>query len=229
MSFFGLVWTLVQGGAIYVDSIRHNIKDNECREKYQVKNTGTYIDSRGQDRDLITNKVVYSTELPNGDIVFKDKHGNITSNVSENIRNANKEESIFKGKTTYKCGEDFHDMTKKCCGEYFKDLYNNKVYVIRKVKDLCFYMDSESGLLIRLTDSESKIQKLLKENNCNYKSNSEIDNIISEFNNIQNEIRGCESKYSFFHNYEIGYEYTDDMIERIVNKSIYYKNKFGGK
>lgn len=173
---WGLLYTLLTGGAYVVQGVQDEIENKEYKQKYRDDKAGIYYDNKMRMHDQQTGKIVTcQKDLKTGDVWVVDaesckKLRNITQNAVENHYKEERQK-FLEGKTarTYvKYGEDEH-QNDKCWGARYKDLKTGRLYVMRTInshgydehfRKIRIYpisttclMDIETGEFIRPADS----------------------------------------------------------------------------
>lgn len=192
-------------------SIVERKNNYDSSKNFKNKITNTYIDSKGGIRDCKTNQPLFHSFNEKGEKIFENMSGKEIVNISQAHNEANRKEAInSKYKTTYNIYNPYtaNDSMKKCIGYFYKDLKNNRIYTTRLINNYIFYMDVETGLLVRLCDEEL----------IHIKDHSEIikvNNILNEFNKKQSDRR--EHIYFSPYNYYLN--------EQSYIKDKYWENK----
>ena len=167
MGLFGVLYTSFVLVAKGVNNIKTNIENKERRQKAIINKKDTYFDEKGCER-LISNDIkvmkatlwkdsVYGKE---GDYVLKCVDSDrIIRNYTKEERDKTEIESFLKakkdGKTVYKLGTWMDDHCKsKIQGYRYKDFNLGTIYVIRTFNGVKFYMDINTGQIVRETDGE---------------------------------------------------------------------------
>lgn len=177
---FGLFYTIAVGLGFAVEKGAEAIISQQKREEARQKGELTYYDDNNKLRLVETNERVADTTLLNGDHVLKYdgcNRGRIIRNYSQEKYEyeveRNRREAIKEGKSTY-CitvssvpkmnhtrsqlmddNDNYIDNTNRT-GYRFKDFKTGDVYVIRKVRGRYYFMDVNTGYLVRETDYQKK-------------------------------------------------------------------------
>ena len=200
---FGLIWGAIAGFFVAKDGIKGSIYDSNRKDQGELdyKNGndvfGTYLDCRGYQRDVITDKRVFlDKEERTGDLILRDLKHKVIRNVSEEKRKRAVEQAKSKNdplctaaKIGYKdkinsyfdAGLRKHVFELQVFGTRYQDLDSGRIYVYRRFswdkkdypltkicktlnidiekefpKGFCgsYFMDIESGLLVRISDEE---------------------------------------------------------------------------
>lgn len=177
---FGLFYTIAVGLGFAVEKGAEAIISQKEREEARQKGKLTYRDDNNKLRLVETNERVADTTLMNGDHVLKYdgcNRGRIIRNYTqekyEYELERNRREAIRKGKSTY-CitvlgvpkanhtrsrliddNGNYIDNTNRL-GYRFKDFKTGDVYVIRKIRDRYYFMDVNTGYLVRETDYQKE-------------------------------------------------------------------------
>lgn len=171
---FGLLYSLLTGGACCVKGVRDAIENEQYKQKYHDDSTGIYYDRNMKKHDKNTGRIVtYQQDNKTKDMWVVDAETckplrNITMDEAE-MHYLEEKQKFLAGKTnkTYvRYGRDEHRYD-KCVGIRFKDLATGKLYVMRKIierdpyskkityRDVCScLMDMDTGEYIRPSDSD---------------------------------------------------------------------------
>lgn len=117
-----------------------------------------YMDYHGAYRDRVTNKVMYPDNKTG---TFVDYKGNVLYDPKiakiKKYREENRKESIEKGRSTYiwlNIVDDKYDTKHPNVeGTRYKDIESGRIFVTRQVEEDSYYVDIDTGELVRYTDS----------------------------------------------------------------------------
>ena len=209
---FGILYTLFGLGAAGAGKIKQSIDDENARERSRQKGDPTYYGKNGETL-VSNNKPVWTKTNNKGDKVIVDLYtGKEYINLTKEKEDKKKEEARKQGKTVLfvpndktirKMHNDWSNIWAKC-GIYpdLKDINTGKYYYVVHINGIGFYMEIETGHIIRVTDEE----------NFKYKrGNISVDKIIEIFNKNQEELK---------HNDDYG-----KMFSNVMNK-FYCKYRF---
>lgn len=161
---FGLIYSLFTsiGCAIYK---RKEYEENqENKVKYRHPDGLTYVDTKGRSRLVSNDEVVFYT-WQNGDYVLERMNGSIIKNFSlekrKNQINENLQKALANNETTYCIDENNHEK-ERCKGKRFKDLKTGETYVIRRLKYTYWYLNIDTGMIVRKTDWQLKYDEYSK-------------------------------------------------------------------
>lgn len=167
MGLFGLFYTIFVGGARGVKNIKISIENEKRRSQAISEGREKYLDDVGCERLVSDNTRVISTTLWNdcsdgqeGDRVLKRIDNNsVVKNYTKEERDKSEKNSFSKakaeGKTVYRLGTWLDNHYKsKIHGYRYKDFDTGAIYIIRAFNGVRFYMDIQTGQLIRETDGE---------------------------------------------------------------------------
>ena len=177
----------------------HKLKQKALNEKRTGKNLlNVYADYKGALRDLTTNELRtadhISCENDGRDAYLRDQNGNPIRNLSEERRLARMRQAKAhnsEGRTVCKWKPNVPKVIEGPAGEQYKDMHTGKIYVCRLINlnnkryapndTGNFYMDIETGLLVRETDGQKQRRR-----HGNYDvSYEEITRFIKDFNDKQ--------------------------------------------
>lgn len=199
---FGLFYTIVAGLGFAVEKGAEAIISQQKREEARQKGKLTYYDDNNKLRLVETNERVANTTLTNGDHVLRYdgcNRGRIIRNYTqekyEYELERNRRWAIKEGKSTYcitvtevpkanhrsgllRTDDGFKDIPEEVRGNWYKDFKTGDVYVIRKVRGRYYFMDVNTGYLVRETDYQK--EENIKYNKNDIKRNPGID--IKEYN-----------------------------------------------
>lgn len=221
---FGILYSLLVGGAYVAKGIRDTIENEQYRQQYRDDEDGTYYDRNMHLHDQKTGRIVIrSRDTKTGHLMLIDCETckpirDLTEiqnrkNMEEAERHYQQERKKFlEGKTnkTYtKYGDDEHKKD-KCVGVRYKDLDTGKLYVGRIIYARDEYqfgvlMDPETGKYIRPTDRaifyhvhkggiREELFEIIEEKNC-YKENRSKTQLPSRFDVYSNY--ACHDTWEF--------------------------------
>ena len=182
------------------------------KQKTYNSEKGTYYDSKCRERRYLDDSFVFTRRNSLGEIEIEYQDGT-KRNLSQ--EKYDKEP----GSVTRLAGYDVHNKShylKTAIGHRFKDRKNGKIYVIRYLKYnnnyFNFYLDVETGKLVRPTDGQIKLEKGAKENNKEYYTEEDFIKIIEYFNSRIDDSR----IYKLYRNEDNSVEYSDETINHII-------------
>ena len=161
---FGILYTLFGLGVNGVNKIKESVDDSNNREKAKRNGELTYYGKNGQ--HLVSNgRLIHRGHNHSGDEVVKDMYnGKIYVNLSEEERKKIIDKALQEGRTVVDTGSYDHSNP---FYRYFKDKWwfrrydlnvryidiETKKYFRRVcINGYYFYMDIETGLLVRKSD-----------------------------------------------------------------------------
>lgn len=239
---FGLFFFMLIGICWVMSALIKAGKDIHDMPTTSMPDKGYYRDSTGHKRSLKTGQLVSYFDDWDGQEVLMNKHGKIIRNFSEekNLRVFNRAIEANDGHTA--CREQpmlkkYSHGTDSLKGNRYKDLNSLRSYVVRQFKidglpkeygeyDPNFFMDTQNGHLVRLTDTDSKIEKYQAEEN-----KAIIDRFIRDFNanqdiDIKNKDRDANFVSHFYGHGRIGHDPELDRLWELDGKEeIEYANK----
>lgn len=241
---FGLLYSIGLGiGAIFsgTKGAINNIQAyNRGLERYNNAEdfSRTYIDRKGCTRDLVSNQFVSvrrSFDYKDDDDLYVWQNGNKVRNVSEEEREY-KFQIGKEGNWLNRTADLYdprnwslqHDKKVKIKGAFYRDLYNDNIYVCRefyvKEKYTRFYMDIYTGYLVRKSDRQLEIDIKYPNDVLN---NDDTNEFINDFNKKQKNGGWCITQdiYSnkLITDYYCNKYNIDDHIYSL------YDIKYGGK
>lgn len=147
---FGLLYSLLVGGAHVVKGIQDTIENEEYKQKYRDDAAGIYYDNKMRMHDQKTGRIVsYDKDFKTGDVWLKDcltcqRIRNVSQDETQ--RHYEKEKQKYLNGTTARTyvqyGKDYH-RNDKCAGVRYKDLKNGKMYVVREIPGGYFSIDRQ--------------------------------------------------------------------------------------
>lgn len=186
---FGILYTLFGLGAAGAGKIKQSIDDENARERSRQKGDPTYYGKNGETL-VSNNRPVWTKTNKNGDRVIVDLFtGKEYINLTKETEKKKKEEAETKGNTVIsitkkqwsKINNYYNSMWYKFrMFPDYKDINTDSYYTRLNINGLDFYMDINSGYIVRVADHE------------NYKyrrGNVSIDNIIKVFNDNQDKLK----------------------------------------
>lgn len=196
IKIFGLIYTLIVSIGALFHQINETNKNKENKTKYIHPNGLTYIDHKGYSR-LVSNDELVFYNNKNGDYVLENANGYVYKNFSEEKRIKKLEENTRTARenneTTYCIDDNEHKHDWFCKGKRFKDFETGKIYIIRCINYKYYYMDIDTGMVIRKTDWQIKEDERKKGDKFHFK---DID--IEEFNKKQETIENKRMLYREF-------------------------------
>ena len=202
--------------SILLDTIGYFIGcGSERRERRKSKKrtydprTGMYIDQYGATRLYSDDSYVQVNRNEFGEIVIRYQDGT--------IRNLNQEEyDKAPGTVTKLAGYSHHEKAqyfRSAIGHRYKDRKTGDVYVIRRLKyndDFYnFYMNASTGIIIRPTDGQVRIENEARKRNFRYNSDEDYNKMIDYFNNNIDDF----DKSSFYRNQNNTVDYKIEDLE----------------
>lgn len=191
----GIIYSLFSLGVKGGNKVKENIDDTKSREEAKRNGDLTYYAKGGQ--HLVSNgRLIHKGRNSQGDEVIEDMYNDhVYVNLSEKKRKEIINEALKEGRTVIDKGS--HDITnpfyanfkdKWWFGRYdlnvrFIDIKTNRYFRIVCINGYDFYMDIETGLLVRKSDfciNKYKIGNLTE------------DEIIDLFNKRQHTFKGKE-------------------------------------
>lgn len=156
---FGLIYSLAVGLGL----VGHTIKENAENDYRRVNNVSpdgvTYTDAKGRTRIVENNEIAVYGTVKGGDFCIIDGKGriykNFTQEKKDKIRDRYYKKAIENNLSTYCLGDDEHRFEDKK-GKRFKDMKTERIYLIRRINFKCYYVDFETGEIVRKTDSQQK-------------------------------------------------------------------------
>lgn len=185
---FGIFYMLYSAVIGTVAKIDEGIDNNNRRYKAKAINDDTYYDHKNQLR-LTANDRLVSIKTVNHDQVIVDTfNGKIYKNISKEREDKKKEEAMKDGKTVIyitkrEWGKNNYQNQlwyKAGALPRYKDIKTGAYYINILINGLWFYMDVNTGRLIRLVDGEDLKDK---------KFNVSVEDIIQVFNISQEKIK----------------------------------------
>jgi len=162
-----------------VDNIRKEKKTT--KEYYGHK---MWIDRKGRFRDSNTGEqltigTIYGDPLHHTYILDSHRRPikDITQEAINKAERENKEKCIKNNGTAYQIdGFNNYHTDENCQGLRYRDINNNKIYVIRKWNGIGYYMDISNGMFVRMCDTSIKIKKetMMLKNIGEYNPNDDI-------------------------------------------------------
>ena len=168
----GIIWMSVCGVAKFITD-RKEYKYNERSRGRYNRQTNTYYDRQGKERDINTNQIRHSYRDKYQDLIVTDGRGNILRNISDEDRAAEflklKNDPKRKNSVYMLNWRDDHrnNPDEKKRGWWFVDFDTGDIYVVRRVREYkngketnvsCF-VDINTGKIIRQTDYEKNIYR----------------------------------------------------------------------
>lgn len=199
---FGLIYLATSTVASIVSGVKGAHENSECikrgkeRKRKGQNIANIYYDRLGTTRDLDTHDIVsvdhIYCESRGEDACVRDLYGNVLRNLSEEKRTERWNAIQMNnpnGDTV--CFWKPHSVNNAIWGNQYKDLKTERIFVARNFKyptsyGTCgasgdFYMDCQTGLLVRETDMYKKRR------DKNRVSDELVERFIIEFNNRQKE------------------------------------------
>lgn len=196
MGLFALFYTTFVLGVKGYKGIKDSIEDNSRRGEAEKGGKEVYIGTDGVGRNVKDGrKTMYCHQYLNGynnkpDYVLKYVGTNeIIRNFSQEDREKTERESLqeanINGYTVHRIEEKFNDhFHDECRGVRYKDIKTGAVYVLRRVNGKNFYMDINTGLLVRPTDKQLAFEKQL-ELDGRFDLKHDLEEILEKFNSAQ--------------------------------------------
>lgn len=156
---FGLIYSLAVGLGLAGHTIKENI-ENDYRRVNNVSPDGiTYTDAKGRSRIVENNEIAIYGTIKGGDFCILDAKGriykNFTQEKKDKIRDKYYKKAIENNLSTYCLGDDEHRFEDRA-GKRFKDMKTGRIYLIRCVNFKYYYVDFETGEIVRKTDYQQK-------------------------------------------------------------------------
>jgi len=123
------------------------------------KETNTYIDNEGRERDVITNKPRFTTTNIYGDRVTYDEKHKIIRNYSEEKRNNLESKYRMTGEHTVIPMDKNKHLEHKYSGRRYKDIKTGQLYILISPNRDCFnsyYQSIITGKIVRPSDATIK-------------------------------------------------------------------------
>lgn len=181
---FGIAYMLFSGTMTVIAKTRRGIDNIKSKNRAIRNGDLTYYGHNGE-RLISNDRNVYRSRN-NGDNVLVDLYtGEVYKNYSEEKRQIKEKDAINNGRTVIDVGyEELQDFNKNkkdklksiIVKPYYRDVSNRNYYIPVYINGLTFYMNIETGLIIRLADK------------CNPKNkwgNLSIEEIIETVNERQ--------------------------------------------
>ena len=184
---WGLFYSTFISIGVIINKFKKEKENKDCKILYRNIDNLTYTDREGKTRLLSDDSLVFYVLKKKGEYILEDATGKTIYNFSNSKREKkikkNKEEAVLNKKSTYCIDDNSHkyDWIKK--GKRFKDLETGNIYIIRYINHKFYFMDINTGFLIRETDWQKQSDYKKKNNQNNYGVN------IKQFNNKQKEIK----------------------------------------
>ena len=185
---FGVLYAafnLLFGAAARIDE---DIDNNRRKNKAKNENKLIYSDHNNQDRLIENDRLVYKTTKGTDKVLVDLYSGKIYYNYTKENENIKISEAKSNNKTVIRnvyFYRNIHDYRNKIwykCNilPEYKDINTGLLYVVLKINGIDFYMDVDSGHIMRPTDEEDLNNK---------KNNISIKNIIDVFNKSQDLLK----------------------------------------
>lgn len=227
MGMFGFFYSLIIGGTYVGNEVYSVIKDKKLRETKGNKEFNYYVDSKGKTRSLTTNRIITMDIDPyTKDVVNYDcRTGDIDYNISAAEREIAKSKAIKNNKSVYMYNKDNHYQD-RIRGVRYVDIKTGRLVVVRVKFPYTFYMDAETGKLIRRADIDFENEKFVSNNNKDFFSINNPYDIILKFNNeLNNETAEYMKKFLCNHN-SMWWEYPIQSEEKLKDRDLcFFKNK----
>lgn len=185
---FYMLYTAVFGAAAKIDEV---IDNENRRSKAKTINDDTYYDHKNQLRLTANDRLVSIKTIGYDQVIVDMFNGTVYKNITKEKEDKKKQEAMKNGKTVIRItkkewgrGDYQHKIWYNCGGiPSYKDINTGAYY--RKViaNGIWFYMDVDTGRIIRPADEE---------NFKNKKYNVSVDDIIRVFNKRQEKIKQDE-------------------------------------
>lgn len=155
---FGLFYSLFVSAGCVVHKHNEYKENQENKIKYRHPDGLTYVDTKGQSRLISNDEIVFYT-WKNGDYVLERMNGIVIKNFSAEKRHKqveeNEKKAIAHKETTYCIDENTHEK-ERCKGKRFKDFATGDIYVIRCLNYTYWYLNIDTGMIVRKTDWQLK-------------------------------------------------------------------------
>ena len=200
---FGFIYSVFASVAAFIGYAKDCQENNENKVKFRSQDGLTYIDTRGNDRLISTNEMVFYT-MRNGDYVLIDAHSRVIKNYTEEKRQKALSERIAiaskNGSTVYAISEDRHERDWYCKGTRYKDFKTGEIYVVRQINGRYYYLNLSNGMIVRRTDWQRQEDEKNKDNEIYQMYERDVYYLdIDQFNEKQKTVT---DKYSLYRNWE---------------------------
>ncbi len=160
---FGLFMLIGSALSSLIGIAKENI-DNDIGRKERITPDGLcYIDSKARTRLLRNNRLVDYAHDKNGDYILIDiLNRTVYKNFTEEERKKEYQNGIEIMKRNnnrfYFINKDDH-RKEECKGVRFIDKYTNEEYVVRKIKNVCYFMRVKDNIICEETDYQQYHRK----------------------------------------------------------------------
>ena len=212
---FGIFYMLYCGVVGIVGKTRDVIEDGSKKDKAVRMNDFTYYDSHNQLRMVSNDRQVYITTDNNNHKVVKDLfNGTVYKDITKERERWRIGEAKSSGNTVitdYHIWKNVKNYTSKHWYQChalpcYKDIETGKLYKDVRINGIRFYMDVESGYIVRPLDGEDL---------SNVMNRVSIPAIIKIFNNRQDKIKQDDKiKQSWWAE---SYYYLNDYYVEVTN------------
>lgn len=161
---FGLLYGLFCAGVAAFNGIKHTCEDVKSFKETKDEKTGTYYDRDCHTR-LISNgdRAMFMRDpVTNDSVLYSLKEHKVVRNFSEEKRQEKLKQIKADGSATVvKWDEHYGTLSRKdgCWGHRYYDVTSDKFVVMRRIKLYDYYMDMDTGMLIRPSDEWVNIIK----------------------------------------------------------------------
>lgn len=215
---FYMFYNTLFGTAAKISTKYNNVKNKQEAEK---RGYIIYHDHDNQLRLVSNDKQVYITTKNNHKVITDLYNGKVYKDITEEnerrkIKNAQlNNETVIVDYKIWKNVNNYNDKHWYKCHilPCYKDIQTGNLYIDVRINGINFYMDVESGYIVRPKDNED-ISKI--------KNNISVQTIIKVFNERQNLIKNSEDFHKFWwadshfylRNYYIEITKDNKIIER---------------
>ena len=205
---------------IFIDIVCYIIGSgkNKREERYFKQKTynpqkGTYLDSKCRERLYSDDSFVFTRRNRFGETEIEYQNGVVRNLAQEKYNKA-------PGSVTQLAGYDPYNKNHyftTAIGYRYKDRKTGQVYVVRNMKynhdSFLFYLDVQTGKLVRPTDSQLRMENEAKRQNKEYYNEEYFKRVIDYFNNNIKNL----SVDLFYRNKDNSVEYSEQTIQHVVS------------
>lgn len=216
---FGLVYGLFGAARFIASKINNTIEDIHCRKTYFNKDTNTYIDHCGFDRDVDSGELRRIDRNSEGELVIRDKYLNEIRNITrekidlEYIKSKNQGEKIGKSVVFYEEHNRIPTLNYPYKGKVYKEISTGEKLLCISHFNSCyfkkrdgsfgsefefwrFYENLSTGLLLRPIDGQIDYIK-----DCIEKCKNKIKNNEDNSERIKKVLSDHEYALSNYNNF----------------------------
>lgn len=218
---FGIFYLLFSGFAATVDKISRDNRDAESKTRAIQNNNISYYSTRGH-RLVSNDRPVYKKTVNGQDVLMDMYTGQIYKNYTMERRDKAKEEALAQGKTviTPERTEHLSDYErnsfwfKEChIRPSYRDIYTDKLLITVPVNSVLFYMELDTGHIIRPIDNAHFENK---------DGNLSLDELIEAFNKRQDEYKNLpEYNHWFWRAAKFYFDHNDYTVLIDNNKNVH--------